>query len=121
MKRFILSAFSVVLAVGAVSSSSASALPQVESAFNIHTLRLSEFDTRNKSEDDQSPYYPYGQTPAQTPEWTNRQNTSVGDERTSEAEASAEQVTPSATDISDDASPDTLSVIDRRQQVLDRS
>lgn len=120
MKRFILSAFSVMLAVSAVSTR-ASAFPQVDSAFNIQTLRLSELDTRNKSEDDKAPYYPYGQTSTQTPEWTTPQTVGADEESTIEAEASDEQATPSAASVADDASTDTLSVIERRQQVLDRS
>ncbi len=55
MKRFILSAFSVVLAAGAVAPT-AQALPTVDPDFNLQTLRLSELDARNKSEDDQPLY-----------------------------------------------------------------
>ncbi|MEL7070329.1 MAG: hypothetical protein AAGN15_16955 [Cyanobacteria bacterium J06581_3] len=49
MKRFIFSAFSIMLAAGAMATE-ATALPQVDDDFKVHTLRLEEFDTRNKSE-----------------------------------------------------------------------
>ncbi|MEM6451874.1 MAG: hypothetical protein AAF703_16350 [Cyanobacteria bacterium P01_D01_bin.105] len=55
MKRFTFSALSisVLLATGAIAPS-AQALPQVNADFKLQTLRLSELDTRNKSEYDQS-------------------------------------------------------------------
>ncbi|MEL7355146.1 MAG: hypothetical protein AAFN40_01155 [Cyanobacteria bacterium J06560_6] len=49
MKRSILSICSVVLSVSALAHG-AQAVPQVDSSFDLHTLRLSEFDTRNKSD-----------------------------------------------------------------------
>ncbi|MEL7144681.1 MAG: hypothetical protein AAGL08_21050, partial [Cyanobacteria bacterium J06573_11] len=56
MQRFILSACSVVLATAAVATD-AQALPKVDSAFNLQTLRLSELETRNKSDEYSQPYY----------------------------------------------------------------
>ena len=50
MKRLILSAFSVLLAAGAVAPT-AQALPKIDSAFNVQKLRLSELDARNKAEE----------------------------------------------------------------------
>ncbi|MEO1394927.1 MAG: hypothetical protein AAFV90_18640 [Cyanobacteria bacterium J06634_5] len=51
MKRFTLSAFSILLAVGAMAPT-AQALPQVDADFKLQTLRLNEFDARNKSKVD---------------------------------------------------------------------
>ncbi|MEM9948454.1 MAG: hypothetical protein AAF810_20670 [Cyanobacteria bacterium P01_D01_bin.36] len=57
MQRFILSAFSVLLATAAVAPT-AQALPKIDSDFNVQTLRLNELDVRNKSDEGQQPYYP---------------------------------------------------------------
>lgn len=50
MKRFILSTFSALLAIGAVAPTT-HALPKLSSDFNIQKLRLSELDARNKAEE----------------------------------------------------------------------
>ncbi|MEL7495909.1 MAG: hypothetical protein AAGJ95_18365, partial [Cyanobacteria bacterium J06554_11] len=49
MKRFTLSALSVVLTLGAIAPT-AQALPQGDPDFKLQTLRLEELDARNKSE-----------------------------------------------------------------------
>ncbi|MEL6601854.1 MAG: hypothetical protein AAFP20_01370 [Cyanobacteria bacterium J06614_10] len=51
MKRFTLSALSVLLSVGAIAAD-AQALPQMDPSFKLQSLRLNELDTRNKSESD---------------------------------------------------------------------
>lgn len=47
MQRFILSACAAVLATVAVAAET-QALPKLDPAFNLQTLRLSELDTRNR-------------------------------------------------------------------------
>lgn len=49
MKRFTLSAISILLATAALTPD-ALALSQVESDFNLHSQRLEELDTRNKGD-----------------------------------------------------------------------
>ncbi|MEL6260315.1 MAG: hypothetical protein AAFR12_04540 [Cyanobacteria bacterium J06626_6] len=138
MKRFTLSALSVVLTLGAIAPT-AQALPQgdpdfklqtlrleeldarnksaAKSTFKLQTLRLEELDARNKSENSD---YPYGQTPAQTSaptSWTESAPTT-----------SAEQVAPADADATvvieeaqgEDADSQAISLIERRHQVLDR-
>ncbi|MEL6853798.1 MAG: hypothetical protein AAFO83_01665 [Cyanobacteria bacterium J06607_13] len=51
MKRFTLSALSVLLSVGTIAAD-AQALPQMDPSFKLQSLRLNELDTRNKSESD---------------------------------------------------------------------
>lgn len=146
MKRFILSAFSVLLATGAVATE-ATALPQTDPnfdlqkirldeldtrnkseyseesyypSFDLHKIRLGELDTRNKSEYGEESYYPYGQSSAQSSEWKAPQP--VADEQESiEATGNAEAVAPEVADASDEADELSLSVTQRRQEVLDRS
>lgn len=115
MKRFILSVFSVVLAAGAVAPNAA-AFPQLDADFKIQSLRLREFDARNKSEEAQAPYYPYTQAPEQTSEWTTPQT--VTSEQKPAIEAEAKVPTAEATEAVSDR---PLSVLERRRQVLDRS
>ncbi len=120
MKNFVLSAFSIALTVSAVAAPSAQAFPQGDSSSSIHTLRLREMDIRNKSEDDQL-YYPYTQTPAQTPaqstEWTKPESATVEGESVVESEAIAPQADEAATE--EGASATSLTA--RRLQVLDRN
>jgi len=119
MKRFILSTFSVLLATGALAPT-AQALPQTDSDFNLQTLRLSEFDSRNKSEDDQKPYYPYSQqqTPAQASsqsEWETT-NWEANAEETGFIEADSTAVEESSEGVRIEG----LSLIEQRHEVLDR-
>ena len=132
MKRFIFSALSIVLAAG-VAAPSAQALPQVDAAFKLQslrlseldarnkadfklqTLRLSEFDARNKAEEGKDAYVPYGEAASEASEWTEPQNESAEEENVVEAEATATE------DVASEADAPTLSVTERRQQVLDRS
>lgn len=51
MKRFALSALSVLLAAGALAPMSQAAEAKAEKSFNIHQLRTVEFDSRDKSFD----------------------------------------------------------------------
>ena len=53
MKRFTLSALSVLLSVGAIAAD-AQALPKMDPSFNLQSLRLNELDTRNKSESEEA-------------------------------------------------------------------
>ncbi|MBE9060503.1 hypothetical protein [cf. Phormidesmis sp. LEGE 11477] len=141
MKRFILSAFSVLVATGAIAPT-AQALPQVSSDFDLQTLRLSEFDTRNKSEvkstsklqmlrlheldirnksgDGQQPYYPYKphmQKPAQTNAWPLSIDTSIEPGNPIDVDlTTVEDVEGAiATDFH------SLSLAEQRHQFLDRS
>lgn len=112
MKRFILSAFSVVLAAGAIAPA-AQAFPQVDPAFKIQSRRLYELDARNKAEDDQAAYDTYEQQPQEQayPESaTGWQEKPVREESTTwKDEAPIE------------ADAETLSLTDRRHALLDRS
>jgi len=109
MQRFVLSVLSTVLAFNAVAISSAQALPKGDPTFSLHTLRLRDFDTRNKSEDAQ-PYYPAAQTPAPAAEWSDSQ----AEENTVESV----KLTPQEWETSVEQGP---SITERRQEVLDRS
>lgn len=51
MKRFALSALSVLLAAGALAPMSRAAEAKTEKPFNIHQLRTTEFDSRGKNFD----------------------------------------------------------------------
>lgn len=132
MQRFILSAFTVLLATAA-SAPSALALKPVDAdfnlqaqrlaeldarnkggispTFNLHSQRLAELDARNKSEDNSQPYYsqPSTQTSPQT--FSTEQESIPAPEPTVSAtpEASVEDDSPA------------LSVTQRRQQSLDRN
>jgi len=110
MKRFLLSACSIVLATAAIAPA-AQALPKIDSSFNLQTLRLSEFDTRNKAEDSKQPYYP--QAEAET--WT--QPVSAEEDSSPTAESTLWESPENQEDI---ASPEP-SLTERRQQSLDRS
>lgn len=110
MKRLILSAFSVLLATAAVAPT-AQALPKVDPAFDIQTLRLSEFDSRNKSEEYPQPYSPQTSTPTVSAEPDSAQTTKP-----------TEWETPWETPENlEEAEAPELSLTQRRQQSLDRS
>lgn len=113
MKRFILSAFSVVLAAGAVAPT-AQALPKVDPAFTLQTLRLTELDTRNKSEDDQQPYDTYEQ---QTLEQPTVQNTPGWQEKP----VSTDSTVWENAEAQSEANDQSPSLTERRQASLDRS
>ncbi|MEL6553409.1 MAG: hypothetical protein AAFQ63_08120 [Cyanobacteria bacterium J06621_11] len=109
MKRFILSAFSVLIATSAIAPT-AQALPKVDPSFEIQTLRLRELDTRNKSEDSQQPYYPQTPTQSWTPDTSAEQESAQTTEPTTweNAEKQEEEVSSE------------LTVTERRHQSLDR-
>lgn len=110
MQRFILSACSVVLATAAVVTD-AQALPKVDSAFNLQTLRLGELDTRNKSDEYSQPYY---LQPSTEP---SPQSVSIEQERAQTTEPTAWENTESQ----EQPSSPVISVTERRHQSLDRS
>lgn len=113
MKRFALSAASVLLAAAALAST-AQAAPQIDSAFDLQTLRLSEFDARNKSEEASQPYYSqisYPQTSTEaTPQTVSADQDSL---------PMVESAVWETTEIQEEES--SLSLTERRQQSLDRS
>jgi len=111
MKRFLLSAFSVVLATAAVAPT-AQALPKLDSDFTIQTLRLREFDARNKSDESPQPYYPQTSTQTWSPDTATEQE--------------AWQTTPEAQEweapeAEKEVSSPAPSLAERRHQLLDRS
>lgn len=109
MKRFALSAFSVLLATAAISPL-AQAAPTLSSDFNIQTLRLQEFDARNKSEETSESYdYDYSERSTQT--WT--EDAAAEQDSTPAAESTAWEA-PAV-----EAEAPALSLIERRQQALD--
>ncbi len=115
MKRFTLSTFSVLLTVMAIAPT-AQALPKVDADFKLQTLRLSEMDARNKSEDDQQPYYPYGKPQTQMPAQPAPTNPNV--EQTDPADTGS---TTASEDAEESNTSRGLSLTERRQQSLDRS
>ena len=117
MRRLILSAFSVVLATAAIAPA-AQALPELDSKFSLQTLRLSEFDTRNKSEEYSEPYYSQPAT-YNTPQNAAEQESA----QTSEPSAwePAESTVWETTKIQEEASSPARSLTDRRHESLDRS
>ena len=127
MKRFLLSAFSVVLAAGAVAPA-AQALPQVDPAFKLQTLRLSEFDTRNKSEDYQQTYGTYEQQTygqqtygQQTYEQQSLEPaTPQNDTSWEEQPVSTEPTTWENAEEQSEAKAPSLSLLERRHEFLDR-
>ena len=133
MKRFILSALSVLLAAGSIAPA-AQALPKVDANFKLQTLRLSELDARNKSEADSKfnlqklrleeldarskseenyqPYYPQTSEPSQP------QNVTAEEESSQTAAESTKQETPQ---VQEEEASSPLSITERRQQSLDRN
>lgn len=115
MQRFILSAFSVLLATVAVAPA-AQALPKIDANFDIQTLRLSEFDARNKSSELQQPYY-YPETSTQpSPQSVSAEDASIPNAESAEPTT----VWESPASQEKDASP-VPSLTEQRHQVLDRS
>ncbi|MEL6490475.1 MAG: hypothetical protein AAFQ95_10970 [Cyanobacteria bacterium J06621_3] len=132
MQRFILSAFTVLLATAA-SAPEALALKPVDADFNLqsqrlaeldarnkgaisptfklHSQRLAELDARNKSEDDAQYYY------SQPSTQTSPQNVSTEPESIPAPEATVWEIPETPVE---DSSP-ALSVTQRRQQSLDRN
>ena len=110
MKRFILSACSVVIATAAIAAE-AQALPKVDSAFNLQTLRLSELDTRNKSDEPSKPYY--SQPSTDNASWS----TPIEQENTHTTESAEWE---NAEQQEQSASP-AISLIERRHQSLERN
>ena len=101
MQRFMLSAFSILLVTAAVAPS-AQALPEISEDFDLQTLRLNEFDARDRL--------------APTPQtWS------------SEAEADYQEYSDSkptkwdAPEAQEEEAAATVSVTSRRQESLDRS
>ncbi|MEO0769550.1 MAG: hypothetical protein AAFY72_08965 [Cyanobacteria bacterium J06649_4] len=112
MQRFILSAFSVVLATAAIAPA-AQALPQTSSSFNLHQLRITELESRNKSEDEQKPYYPQQ---AEYPQ--NYTPAAAEQESTWTPEATSEATITEAVETQEETESVTLSLIERRHQSL---
>ena len=113
MKRFILSAFSVVLATAAIAPA-AQALPKIDSDFNLQTLRLSEFDARNKSEESEKPYYPEASSDDYYP--AESDSSQSADANTWEEQESAWEAPANE----EEAAAPALSITQRRHQELDR-
>jgi len=114
MQRFILSACSVVLAAAAVATE-AQALPKVDSAFNLQTLRLGELDTRNKSDEYAQPYYSQPSTEPATQSISTEQDRAQTIEPTNWENTDWE-----STDGQEQPSP-AISLLERRHQSLDQS
>ncbi|NJM98823.1 MAG: hypothetical protein HC800_18190 [Phormidesmis sp. RL_2_1] len=108
MKRFILSAVSVLLAIAAAPA--AQALPKVDLAFNLQTLRLSEFDSRNKSAEGSQPYYPLTSTQLSS------QNVTAEQDRIQ----TVESIGWKSPKYQEEAPSPVLSITERRHQLLDR-
>lgn len=118
MQRFILSAFSTLLITAAVAPT-AQALPKIDADFNLQTLRLSEFDARNKSDEAAEQPYDYPQNSAQP----STQTVSTEDSSTRTAEPT-EWERPATWETSaeqEESTSPTLSLIEQRHQSLDRS
>ncbi|MEL6490466.1 MAG: hypothetical protein AAFQ95_10925 [Cyanobacteria bacterium J06621_3] len=132
MQRFILSAFTVLLATAA-SAPEALALKPVDADFNLqsqrlaeldarnkgaisptfklHSQRLAELDARNKSEDNSQPYYSQPSTePAAQGVSTEQESTQKTEPTAWENADSQEQPTSPA-----------ISLLERRHQSLDQS
>ncbi|MEO1395480.1 MAG: hypothetical protein AAFV90_21470 [Cyanobacteria bacterium J06634_5] len=118
MKRLILSAFSVLLATAAVAPT-AQALPKVDPAFDIQTLRLSEFDSRNKSEEYPQPYSPQTSTQPSAPT-VSAEPDSAQTTKPTVWETSWETPWETPENLEEAGAP-ALSLTQRRQQALDRS
>lgn len=108
MKRVIFSAFSVLLAAGAIAPT-AHALPQIDPAFKLQTLRLNELDARNKSEETPQ-HYPETYQPSSQNEAAEQGNIPTTESTVWETSETQEEDTASA-----------LSLTERRHQSLDRS
>ncbi|MFK8185500.1 MAG: hypothetical protein AB8B99_19155 [Phormidesmis sp.] len=116
MQRFVLSAFSVVLVTAAIAPA-AQAMPQNSASFNLHQLRISELETRNKSEDAQYPYYPQQAEYPETYKPAASQDASANEEGTWTQEATVSQPIETQAETQAENST-TLSLIERRHQSL---
>ena len=114
MKRFILSAFSVVLATSAIAPA-AQALPKLDSEFSLQTLRLQEFDARNKSEESEKPYY-YPEASSDDYYPAEADSSQSADANTWEEQESAWEAPANE----EEAAAPALSITQRRHQELDR-
>jgi len=103
MQRFMLSAFSILLVTTAVAPS-AQALPQISSDFDLQTLRLNEFDTRDRFSPTPQAESPQVATEADYQDYSDQKNT-----QWDAPEAQAEDAAG------------TLSLTNRRHESLDRS
>lgn len=113
-KRFILSSLSVLLATAAVAPI-AQAAPKISADFSLQTLRLQEFDARNKSEDDSQPYYYQQSYPEAASE-----NVAAEQDNYQPAEPTAWEAPEAEWEASEEAPSTELSLTARRQQALDR-
>ena len=116
MQRFVLSVFSVVLATAAVAPA-AQVMPQTSSSFNLHQLRITELETRNKSENAQYPYYPQQAEYPQTYTPAASQDVSENEEGTWNQEAASSEPVEVQEEAQEETST-TLSSIERRPQSL---
>lgn len=103
MQRFMLSAFSILLVTAAVAPT-AQALPQVSEDFDLQTLRLNEFDTRDSS--------------APTPQAESSQAATEADYQEYSGQKPTKWDAPEAQEEEADT---TVSVTNRRHESLDRS
>ena len=103
MQRFMLSAFSILIVTAAVAPS-AQALPQVSEDFNLQTVRVNEFEARNR----------IAPTPQAEPSQaaTEASYQDYSDQQSTQWDAPGAQAEETAT---------TPSVTDRRHVSLDRS
>ncbi|MEO1386475.1 MAG: hypothetical protein AAFV85_03750 [Cyanobacteria bacterium J06634_6] len=132
MQRFILSAFTVLLATAA-SAPEALALKPVDADFNLqsqrlaeldarnkgaisptfklHLQRLAELDARNKSEDNSQPYYSQPSTEPAAQGVSTEQESTQKTEPTAWENADSQEQPPSP----------AISLLERRHQSLDQS
>ena len=103
MQRFMLSAFSILLVTAAVAPS-AQALPEISEDFDLQTLRLNEFDARDRL--------------APTPQAESYQAVTEADYQDYSAQESTKWDAPEAQE--EDAAT-TLSVTNRRHESLERN
>ncbi|MEL6492180.1 MAG: hypothetical protein AAFV85_06480 [Cyanobacteria bacterium J06634_6] len=101
MQRFMLSAFSILLVTAAVAPS-AQALPQVSEDFNLQTLRLNEFDARDRLAPTPQAWSPQAEAEYQD----------YSDSKTTQWDAPEAQ---------EEEAAETVSVTSRRHELLDRS
>ena len=121
-----LSAFSALMALSAIAPA-AQAFPELDPAFKIQSLRLREFDARNKSGDySQQPYYPqseysqpeYSQPEYSQPEAQPSSQTVSADQDSAQAAEPTAWETPKA---EKEEAASTPSITARRHQLLDRN
>ena len=101
MRRFILSTFSVLLATAAVSPT-VQALPEAAPTFKLQTLRLNEFDARDRLAPTPQAWSPQAEAEYQD----------YSDSKTTQWDAPEAQ---------EEEAAETVSVTSRRHELLDRS